>query len=277
MRPAGPADTAPLYLPLHGELMRLLRNLEPADWIKPTVCGNWAVRDLAAHLLDVDVRLLSQTRDGHYPPPPDPPIAGYPDLVAFLNRLNREWIEAARRMSPGVLVDLLALTGPAVAAAVTSLDPHTPARFPVAWAGEDASANWFDIGRDYTERWHHQQQIRDAAGAPALYERRWLYPALDIFMRVLPHTYRAVEPRGVVEVAIEGEAGGVWSLAAVDGAWRLFEGAAGDPTARVRTDQDTAWRLFTRGIGREAARGRVRVGGDGSLGAVFLDALAVMA
>jgi hypothetical protein len=24
--------------------------------------------------------------------------------------------------------------------------------FPVAWAGEERSANWFDVGREYTER-----------------------------------------------------------------------------------------------------------------------------
>ena len=34
-------------------------------------------------------------------------------------------------------------------------------------AGEAVSANWFDVAREFTERWHHQQQIRLAIGGPA--------------------------------------------------------------------------------------------------------------
>jgi hypothetical protein len=32
----------------------------------------------------------------------------------------------------------------------------------VAWAGEAESKNWFHVARDYSEKWHHQQQIREA-------------------------------------------------------------------------------------------------------------------
>jgi hypothetical protein len=59
-----------------------------------------------------------------------------------------------------------------LAAAVAALPPHAEAPFGVAWAGETRSANWLDTGREYTERWHHQMQIRDAVGAPPLLERR---------------------------------------------------------------------------------------------------------
>lgn len=73
--------------------------------------------------------------------PPDHPLEGFPDVVRFLDRLNADWIRAARRISPRVLMELLDLTGPEVASLFASLDPQAPAFLPVSWAGEEASAN----------------------------------------------------------------------------------------------------------------------------------------
>jgi hypothetical protein len=200
-------------------------------------------------------------------------------LVALLNELNADWVRIMRRVSPAVLVDFLALTGPQQAAYVMSLDPYSPAPVPVAWAGQMVSPNWFHIGRDYTEYWHHQQQIRDAVGAPLPAGRQWLGPALEIFVRALPVTYRQVAalPGQSVNVAIHGEAGGTWALLSEDGRWQLFEGQAQVPAASVSLDGDTAWRIFTKGLLREEAAPRVRIEGDAGLGAVFLTSLAIMA
>jgi uncharacterized protein (TIGR03083 family) len=276
MEPLQPVYTAALYRPLHRELMMLLGGLSPGDWLRPTVCREWAVRDIAAHLLDVDVRRLSLLRDAHEGAVPEPPIRDNTDLVAWLNRLNADWVQAARRMSPQVLRSFLEVTGLEVAAYVEGLDMMAPARFPVAWAGETASLNWFDVGRDYTERWHHQQQIRDAVGASGLISREWLFPVLALFVRALPHTYRDVRADGCVELRIEGEAGGVWSLERREG-WDLFCGTAGRADCIVTLDQDTAWRLFTKGIGPGEAARRVRIDGAEHLGRPFLGSLAVMA
>ena len=60
-----PLDTAPLFPELHAELLSFLRALEPADWERPTVAGAWRVRDVAAHLLDGELRTLAAHRDGH--------------------------------------------------------------------------------------------------------------------------------------------------------------------------------------------------------------------
>ena len=57
-----------------------------------------------------------------------------------------------------------------------TLPSHGRAIFSVAWAGESESENWFDVARDYTERWHHQQQIRDAVGRPGYAEPRFSGP-----------------------------------------------------------------------------------------------------
>src|SRR5262245_18298092 len=268
---APPVATAPLFAGLHEELMGLLRGLSRADWQRPTTATEWTVRDVAAHMLDGDIRRLSAHRDGHAPPPPEGALATYRDLVGYLDRLNATWIAAARRIAPPVLVELVAVTGPQVAAFVTGLDPDGPALYPVSWAGEERSANWLDVGREFTERWHHQQQIREAVGAPGLVAPRWLRPVLEVSMRALPHAYRdAVAPDGAaVTIDIDGAAGGTWTLVRGAGAWELCTGAATAPVARVRLSEDTAWRLFF-GVPMADARARLAMEGDPALGAVVL-------
>ncbi len=61
MREPGRVDVVPLFLPLHEELVRLLSGLSAADWERPTVAGTWRVRDVAAHLLDTDLRRISSS------------------------------------------------------------------------------------------------------------------------------------------------------------------------------------------------------------------------
>lgn len=265
MNPAGRVDTVPLLLPLHEELLLVLRSLSDADWRRPTACPGWTVHDVAAHLLDGQLRRLSMGRDHWFGPPP----AG--DLIDYLDSLNAGWVAAARRVSPQLLISFLEITGPQLAAFFASLDPEAPALFAVSWAGEEASANWMDIGREYTEHWHHQQQIRDAVGSPDLLSRRWLQPVLELFLRSVPHAYRNVS-RGSVAIHISGEAGGHWLVRRED-RWRLFERFSGDTDASVHLSADTAWRLWT----RQPVRDRVSLSGDLALASVFLDSLAVMA
>lgn len=270
--------TSDLFLPLHNELVSLLRELDEADWSRPTLAGRWVVKDVVAHLLDTDLRRLSAQRDGYTPPPPAEDITRYPDLVAFLNRLNATWVEAAGRLSPRVLVDLLEWSGPRVASIFASLPPDDPALYPVAWAGEERSANWMDIGREYTEKWHHQEQIRDAVGAPGLTGRRWLAPVLELAMYALPHAFRHtdVPPGSTLSVRIEGEAGGVWHIAKEGSGWELREEEAMEATAFVLLDAETAWRLFFNALSREEAQRRVAVAGDEKLWNSFLEVRSVM-
>jgi uncharacterized protein (TIGR03083 family) len=278
MKHVEPIQIAHLFPELHAELIALLRGLAGEDWNKPTAAGAWTVKDVAAHLLDTQVRRLSFGRD-HMPfSPPDRPIEGYADLVAFLNELNAVWVRAAKRISPRVLIDFLEITGPEAAQLFASLDPVAPG-IPVSWAGEESSANWFDVAREYTEWWHHQQQIRDAVGAPGLTSRRLMHPVLDTFLRGLPHAYGNVpaEDGAAVAVEITGEAGGRWALVREDGRWQLYEGKPEAPSAGIRLDPDTAWRRMTKGITKEQAAEQAEILGDRSLGEPMLGMLSVMA
>ena len=237
MMPLESILTADLFAPLNDELVALLRGLSAEEWSAPTVAGAWTVKDVAAHLLDTTLRRLSMHRDGHEPPPRE-----FTSIGALVNDLNAEGVAYARRLSTSMLIDMHARYGAQLAEFFTSLEPDAPAKWSVSWAGEDESRMWFDVARELTEKWHHQQQIRDATGRLPLYER-YLAPVIDTFLRALPFTYRDVEaPEGTTIVVRVDDA--AWSLVR-EGGWRLYAGS-GPATTTVTLTGDVAWRLFTR-------------------------------
>jgi mycothiol maleylpyruvate isomerase-like protein len=101
-----PIDTRPLFRPVSGSLVTLLRGLPSESWNRSTVAGAWVVRDVVAHLLDSMLRRLSFHRDGMTPPPPPNAITSERDFLAFINDLNAQWVRSAKRLSPRVLTDL---------------------------------------------------------------------------------------------------------------------------------------------------------------------------
>ncbi|MCB9102179.1 MAG: maleylpyruvate isomerase N-terminal domain-containing protein [Anaerolineales bacterium] len=279
MNPVGPIYTAELFAPLHTGLMAVLRDLTTDEWQRSTACSPWTVKDVAAHLLDTQVRRLSFHRDGLPVPPADRPITSVRDLTDYLDSINDQWVAASRRVSPRLLVDALDATGPQLAHFFTTLDPDQPAFFAVAWAGEETSLNWFDIAREFTEQWLHQQHIREAVGQPLLDAPDIMHPVLDTFLRALPHTYGAVEAAdgtGLVFV-VTGSAGGVWSLQRQANTWQLYTGPHPAPTTRVTLDQDAAWRICTKGIAPAEAEARMQIEGDRRLGLGLLNLVSIMA
>lgn len=276
--PLIPIETRPLFAELDRLLLELLHRLTPEDWQRPTPARQWTVKDIAAHLLDGNLRTLSMLRDGYFGEAPTE--FSYAGMVAYLNRLNADWVRAVRRLSPAVLMELLAQSGAEYTAYLNTLDPWATAAFAVAWAGETESPNWFHIARDYTEKWHHQQQIREAVGQTAALMTPELFrPLIETFVRGLPHAYRAIEaPAGTrVQVAVGSEAGGTWQLARTAEGWQLAEDLRTAPTAAITVAPDIAWKLFTKGLSPKEARQQAQVSGDKELAAPFFGLVAVMA
>lgn len=269
--------TAHLFKPLHGKLIELLRSLSAEDWQKPTLAKQWTVKDIAAHLLDTTVRELAE-RDGHFVEPLSP-INSYRDLVDYLNHLNAEWVVAMRRVSPQVLTDMMEDTGKQQANYIESLDMETNAPYSVAWAGEDLSATWFHIAREYTERWHHQQQIREAVGKPGITSRELFYPCIATFLCGLPHTYRNVKAEAgtAIHIIIETEIGGDWYLVSDGKRWQLSTEKPTRIAATISLPPDVAWKLFTKGLTADEAKEKVTLSGDEALASVALNLLAIMA
>ena len=272
-------DTRRAFRPLSGEIVGLLRSLHVEDWNRPTVAGSWRVRDVVAHLVDTALRRLSFHRDRSMPPADPSSSSGDRSLVDLVNDLNRSWVHAAHRLSPRALTDLYAHASAQLADFVESLSLDGDALFPVSWAGEAQSALWFDIGREFTEVWHHGAQIREAVGAGPFSDPRWLRAVLEIAIRALPHAYRDLpaHPGVSVAIVITGRAPGAWTLTYGNGAWELEEGRLARSAGATATMTDeTAWRLFFNAVPLNDAQSLVHVDGDAALALPLLRARSVI-
>jgi uncharacterized protein (TIGR03083 family) len=276
LQPPTPIDARALFRPVAASLAELLKTLPAEDWERPTLAGTWLVRDVVAHLIDLALRRLSFDRDRMPPPPPPNPINSARDFVAFINGINAQWVASAKRLSPRVLADLYERAGRELADWIESVPADAPALFPVSWAG-DASAGWIDIAREFTELWHHQQQIRIAVGAESLGDPRFLAAVIAVSVHALPPAFRDVpaESGQTVVVDVSGPGGGQWTLSRETGRWTLFRGAASPATARICLDDETAWRLLFNALPQSLA-GAIRLEGDTELASAALRARSVI-
>jgi uncharacterized protein (TIGR03083 family) len=276
MKPVQPIIVAHLFPEMLDSLLGVLSSLSEEEWSRPTVCPGWQVKDVALHLLGVDVSNLSRRRDGYSPP--TQAIRNQGNLRDLINELNTAWVQAGRRISHRLLCDLIRFAGEQACEYFASLEPFAMGN-PVSWAGPDPAPVWLDLTREYTERWHHQQHIRDAVGRPGLKEPQYFAPVLDTFARALPHTFRLTSAADgtLVILTISGQAGGRWFLLRQAGRWELFSDIARQPDAEVLMDQDLAWRVFTKGIGRARALAGTKLRGEPSLGMKVLDMVSIIA
>ena len=275
LHPPQPIIVIDLFPEILTELVRLLSSLSAEEWQKPTVCAGWSVKDVALHLLGGEIGNLSRRRDGHAQ---SASINSWEDLVTFVNDWNQGWVRATQRISPRLLIDLCESTGAQLCDYFRSLDPFALGGS-VSWAGPERAPVWLDLAREYTERWHHQQHIRDAAAKPGLTEPRYMAPVLSAFVWALPHTFRsrrAAEDTAVT-LTITGASGGQWSLLREKEEWKLYRGAPDHPDAEIILDQDIAWRLFTRGLAPNVVRERMSLSGDQALGLQVLEMVSIIA
>jgi uncharacterized protein (TIGR03083 family) len=280
MRPLPPVTVVDLFPHERESLLAVLDSLSDEQWAAATACSGWSVHDVALHILGGDFGNLSGGRDGYIDCHATQGVdfTRWDELLAFINRRNDDWVRATRRLSPRVVRELLEMTGPPLFRYFAQLDPHALG-IPVNWAGPDPAPTWLHTAREYTERWMHQQHIRDAVAQPGLKERQWFAPVLDTFVRALPHTLRAVAspPGSTVRLVITGEAGGTWQVIRADGTWMLTADAVPAPSTILTLDQETAWRLFTKGLSKEAALPHVTFEGDTTLAARVLDMVSILA
>jgi uncharacterized protein (TIGR03083 family) len=258
------------------QLIDLLHSLDAHEWNLQTIAPRWKVRDVAAHLLDTALRKLSLVRDSWFVESANP--RSPQEVIALVNRLNEEGVIVYRRLSPTVLIELMAVACDQSASFHESLDPFSPATFNVSWAGEDMSLNWFDTARELTERWHHQQQVRLATGREGIMTPELYYPVLDCFARGLPYAYRhSVAPTGAnILLEISGECGGRWVLSKGTCGWTFLGEVPENIACKVILPQAIAWRVFTKGITRELVVAQVQIEGDQELADGILGHIAIV-
>lgn len=132
------------------------------------------MKDVALHLLDVDLSWLARKRDedasGHIPLP-----GTHEGFVAGLGARNQRWVDGARALSPRLVTDLLRWAGEQLDAYLATLDLGS--RSSAYWAGD--APTWFDLGF---------QQIREAAfpGTP-VGDDEFLPLVIRVFVWGYPH------------------------------------------------------------------------------------------
>ena len=271
-------DVLSVFPTLNKELILLLKNLKPPDWDKKTVCPEWTIRDIAIHLLDTNLRKLSIDRDGHsYLKNRE--FATYEELIIYVNQLNADYVNAMRRVSTNILIEMIEKYQNELLLYFDECDPFDMAIFPVRWAGKEHSENWFDIAREYTERWLHQQQIRFALNDQKLLSREFYLPYLKTAMQALPYTYQKIKaPIGAtVKVEIVGDAGSSWVIEREKNNWNFVDNDVENPDALVYIDQQIAWLIFSKGIKPMDAQQYYQLHGDTELGSHALNMISVMA
>ena len=271
-----PIQTAHIFPQLLDNLSDVLESLRPEEWNMPSPCPGWSVHDLAAHIVGVDVGQLSMERDEFHASLIN--ADDWDDLVVGLNDLNEQWVRATKRVSPKLMICLLRLAGDQVNTYLQSLDPYTVGPV-VSWASPDPASMWLHIARKYTERWHHQQQIREAVGRPLLTGPSWFAPVLATFAHGLPRAYSNVNTATgtSVRVTITGASGGIWVVARNDAGWALCDLGIGEPVAQVVINEIDAWKLFTKSIARDVTKEGIVIEGDRELGYKVLNTVSIIA
>jgi uncharacterized protein (TIGR03083 family) len=224
-----------------GRLLSLLASLSDVQWAAPTAAPQWPVKDIALHLLDADLSWLARHRDrtrtGTIPAP-----SGHEEFVRRLAARNQRWVDGTRTLSPPLITGLLQWSGDQLDAYLGTVDLARPSS--VYWAGNVPL--WFDLAREFTERWVHYQQIREAArpGGPDHPPDEYLPLVLRTFIWGFPHQYRAPAPAGTT-IALDITGIGAWTLTRTATGWTLDEGQPGAPAASLQMTGDAAWRLLT--------------------------------
>jgi hypothetical protein len=224
-----------------GRLLNLLTSLSEAQWSAPTAAPQWSVEDITLHLLDVDLSWLARNRDHHHTGTIAKP-ADHQEFVRRLAQRNQRWVDGTRTLSPALTTGLLRWSGEQLDAYLGTVD--LAASSSVYWAGEVPL--WFDLAREFTERWVHYRQIQESA-QPAGHDQppdEYLPLVLRTFIWGFPHQYQAPAPAGTA-IALEIPGIGAWVLTKTATRWSLDEGQAAAPAASLRISGEAAWRLLT--------------------------------
>ena len=273
-------ETIELFPELTSELVKLLKSISDKEWNKSSPVKGRTVKDLVSHLVDSSLRRISLQRDGHSSLAVKVNIETYTDLVDYIQKLNRDWMDITDRLSPRILIDLLEYAERELFEFFKTLDPNDKAIFSVAWAGEKESENWFDIAREYTEKWHHQMQIRMSLDKPLLMDLKYIEPLYDTFMLGLPHLYNEMTdyPDGEkIKVTITGNLNKSWNLSKKAGKWILDLSTDFVSHNVIEFPENLAWIIFTNTArNKEAYKSKISIHGDKVLAYKLLDFVTVM-
>jgi uncharacterized protein (TIGR03083 family) len=249
-------------------LDHLLTGLSPDQWTRPTGLPGWRVTDVVAHLIGTEAMLA-----GENAPTTDVDVKALPHVRNDVAAFNEQWVQALRDEPPAAM---LARFREITARRGGLLEQMPQSEFDApSWtpAGQGTYARFMQI-RIY-DCWMHEQDIRDAIGAPGNEDGPVAEAALDEVARVLGYIVgkRAAAPDGAtVLIDLTGPLQRQLAVA-VNGRARLVAEPAGPPTATLHMPSPLFLRLCG-GRTHEAAHSGVDLDGDRTLAQRVLDNLA---
>lgn len=270
-------DTRDLFQELNASFLEDLQRIPPGQWDNRTCYPSWRVRDIMAHLIQTALGRLSRQRD-HYPNGLSPPEMEFTLLSELIKGSNEAWVDCMKGISPELLFTLFRITEQQLSDFMKTQELGGDPFFPVSWADRRIQQNWMDIGREYTERWHHQQQIREALNLPLRNEKRFLKPVIDLTVLSLPRWYEDLdtETGSCLEIVINGSSGGIWYLLKRDRIWVLKRSGPEEIQGRVEMTEDLFWRFMMRCCSPGEAEKEMTFSGSPALCNNFLRARSVM-
>lgn len=184
-------------------------------WQSPTPCDGWLVRDVIAHLAEVDEQATAAASGAQREPSANESSA---------DGLRSAGQEQARSLTRVQLVDWWRGARERLQAALRPLDPK--ARLP--WAGPPMSARSFATAR-LMECWSHGLDALDGAGIAHVETDRLQHIAhLGFITRDFAYRTRGLEPSPEpLRVELELPSGAPWTRGEAD-AGAVIRGAAGD-------------------------------------------------
>ena len=223
---------------------------------------------IAGHLLGNDLGVLSRQRDEHFGTSP-PKHLGEKEFIAWIDDLQLQWVEAARRISPRLIIDLLSWTGPQMVDLLAHQDPLERSAI-VEWAGPSRVPIWLNQVRELSEFWIHRQQIREALGDAADLKADLLKPILSGLRWAYPFRLDngSAEPGDTVTIAVSGPISVEWHLVKGERGWD-FQLVPEQVVARLSLTTDEAWRLLTNNLSPSRQQGLTTWGDSAILGVVL--------
>lgn len=157
------ATTSPLetYQESMADLIKVLKQLEPAQWNLSTPCPGWSIADIAAHLIDLDAMAMGAPRIDH-----EPDWDSLPHVTTRSHQFTERGVDYRRGTPPTELLDQLVVTTQALSDYVLSDSlSANKVGITVPWAKDELSTEVF-LGMRAFDVWVHEQDIRNAIGQP---------------------------------------------------------------------------------------------------------------
>jgi uncharacterized protein (TIGR03083 family) len=252
------------------EILDLCGELSVEQFLLPTDCPGWDVKDQIAHLYGTEAQML-----GRETPPLRDDLAR-PEVRGRIAEMNAAWVESMRPHEASVVVAAFRdVTGDRLAQLGEMSDEEFQR---IVWTPKgDAPYATFLAVRLF-DIWMHNQDIREATDHPGDLTTRSAGRAFDEVRSALGYVIGKLmgASDGTVirfELANGPQGSDHSEFAVVDGRAQLIED---DPTARASVVVGADFRTFMRCVGgrraplEELERGALTLSGDRDLGRSFV-------